>query len=255
MNRRFLSLCAVAVALVVVGLFVGLAPRVAAEVGRTDLIAPRAPDAFLQPTTQITTTPPYTSYLPVVRNVGCRVGTAVDDPLNDVTPAHTDIARVSTLFGNNVLTATFELRDVPPVLPFNRPGVPRLPDPGSCTFEYTWEIWVDVDNNRATGGPEGLEYALVAWNCVRQGMDPVTRPIPDGVEQVLLEWRGPCSTYPRCYYVSPLPGQVFADSAADTLTLQGPIPGVSAASVYVPFAFDYNPGGPRQLDSTECGVF
>lgn len=255
MSRRYVSLCAAALTLLAVGLFVPLVRGPVARAGVGAAAGPTAPDTWLRSTHLLTSTPPFTSYLPVVRNVGCRVGTAVDDPLNDVTPAHTDIARVSTVFGNGVLTATFALRDVPPTLPFNRPGVPRPPDPRYCTFEYSWEIWVDVDNNRTTGGPQGHEYILLAWNCVRQGMDPVTRPIPDGVEQVLLEWRGPCPTYPYCYVLDWQGGQVVADSAADTLTLQGPIPGVSAASVYVPFAFDYNPGGPRQLDSTECGVF
>jgi hypothetical protein len=255
MNHRLLSLCAVVGALVLVGLLAVLVPHAAAKVGRTDVAVQCASEAFVRATTEITTTPPYTSYLPVVRNASCRVGTAVDDALDDVTPAHTDIVRVSTQAGTDTLIATFTLRDVPPDLPFNRSGVPRPADPNRCTVEYSWEIWVDVDNNRATGGPQGHEYILLAWNCVRQGMNPVTRPISNGVEQVVWEWHGPCPTYPYCYYVYEKLGQVGVDASADTLTLYGSIPGISAASVYVPFAFDYNPGGPRQLDSTECGVF
>lgn len=85
----------------------------------------------------------------------------LSDDLSDELAAHTDIAKVSTsISGRLMLTAAFHLKDLPQSLTFNRPGVA----PGS--IEYSWEVWVDLDDDPGTGFMGGFEYLLSAYHTV-----------------------------------------------------------------------------------------
>jgi len=92
-----------------------------------------------------------------------RPGNTVTDELSDELAAHTDIAKVSTaISGGKILTAVFHLRDFPQSLTFNRPGAA----PGS--IEYSWEVWVDLDDDPGTGFMGGFEYLLSAYHIVSE---------------------------------------------------------------------------------------
>ena len=92
-----------------------------------------------------------------------RPGDTVTDDLSDELAAHTDIAKVSTaISGGKILTAVFHLRDLPPSLTFNRAGTA----PGS--IEYSWEVWVDLDDDPGTGFMGGFEYLLSAYHTVSE---------------------------------------------------------------------------------------
>ena len=92
-----------------------------------------------------------------------RPGDTVTDDLSDELAAHTDIVKVSTaISGAKILTAVFHLRDLPPLLTFNRPGTA----PGS--IEYSWEVWVDLDSDPGTGFMGGFEYLLSAYHVMSE---------------------------------------------------------------------------------------
>jgi len=92
-----------------------------------------------------------------------RPGDTVTDDFSDELAAHTDIAKVSTsISGRLMLTAAFHLKDLPQSLTFNRPGVA----PGS--IEYSWEVWVDLDDDPGTGFMGGFEYLLSAYHTVSE---------------------------------------------------------------------------------------
>ena len=58
---------------------------------------------------------------------------------------HIDIRNVTTALDGETLTVTFQLRDVPETLTFDRTGVPEN------ALEYGWEVSIDVDNDPETG--------------------------------------------------------------------------------------------------------
>lgn len=90
-------------------------------------------------------------------------GDTVTDDLSEELAAHTDIAQVSaSISGRLMLTAVFHLRDLPQTLTFNRPGT----TPGS--IEYSWEVWVDLDDDPGTGFMGGFEYILSAYHTVSE---------------------------------------------------------------------------------------
>jgi len=95
-----------------------------------------------------------------------RPGDTVTDDLSDELAAHTDITKVSTsISGRLMLTAVFHLRDFPQTLTFNRPDVA----PGS--IEYSWEVWIDLDDNPGTGFMGGFEYLLSAYHTLSEEDD------------------------------------------------------------------------------------
>ena len=92
-----------------------------------------------------------------------RPGDTVTADLSDELAAHTDIIKVSTaISGRWTLTAVFHLKDFPQTLTFNRPDVA----PGS--IEYSWEVWLDLDDDPGTGLMGGFEYLLSAYHTVSE---------------------------------------------------------------------------------------
>ena len=87
-------------------------------------------------------------------------GQSVMDEEGDASPAHIDITRVDTFHRRGALTVVFHLRDLPERLTFNRPGI----DEG--LLEYSWEVLIDVDNDKETGD-RGTDYTLSAFHYIR----------------------------------------------------------------------------------------
>ncbi len=90
--------------------------------------------------------------------------TAVSDPhaLDDLShelAGHIDIRGVTTALDGETLTVTFQLRDLPELLTFDRTGVP------AHALEYSWEVSVDVDNDAETGAG-GFDSMLSAGHFV-----------------------------------------------------------------------------------------
>ena len=89
-----------------------------------------------------------------------RPGDSVTDAVSDVPAAHIDITEVETSLSGESLTVVFHLRDLPESLTFNRTEL------GQGTMEYSWEVAIDVDNDRSTG-PGGFDTLLSAYHVVR----------------------------------------------------------------------------------------
>ena len=194
--------------------------------------------------------PAFAVYLPLVtKNWGtnnqCSPGQTIADPANDVSPAHIDVTSLDTSLNGQTLQATFQMRDVPSQLTFDRTGVPRN------SLEYEWSVYVDVDNDPQTGSPwtddKGAEYALSAMHFVYTPNSPVSKPIPQGVQ--VNTWRYDSSGW--SYLAA---ATLTADSQSDTMTLVGNIPGITSTSRLFFLTYDYNPGDVAQQDTSSCSV-
>jgi hypothetical protein len=215
--------------------------------------------AMLSYTSILTFTPAFTTYLPLTaRNFspyGYHPGQILLDPEMDVSLACIDVIRMhstlsetvpnSTLGGGGgaALQATFDLRDVPTELTFNRVGVPEN------HMEYKWSVYVDVDNDPQTGCPwdhyTGAEYSLGATHFVFSPDSPVTRPIPYGVQVNTSEYD---SEDDLMHYLENAGIEVDAES--DTMTLTGYIPEITTESRLFFVTYDYNPGGEPEWDES-----
>ena len=135
-----------------------------------------------------------------------RPGDTVTDEQSDELAAHTDITRVSTsISGRLMLTAEFHLKDFPQTLTFNRPDVA----PGS--IEYSWEVWIDLDDDPGTGFMGGFEYLLSAYHTLSEE--------DDGGKLKASTWSlgidGPKPV---------LDAKVELSAEADTITIRGGVP-------------------------------
>jgi hypothetical protein len=213
--------------------------------------------AMLSYTSILTFTPAFTTYLPLTARdyspYGYHPGQILLDPEMDVSLACIDVIRMhstlsetvlnSTLGRGAVLQVTFDLRDVPPELTFDRVGVPEH------HLEYEWSVYVDVDNNPKTGCPwdqyRGAEYSLSAMNFVFSPETPVTRPIPYGVQVNTWEYD---SEDDLMNYLENAGIEVDAES--DTMTLTGRIPEITTESRLFFVTYDYNPGGEPEWDES-----
>lgn len=249
MRGRLLIIGAATFAVLTTALFLGLSPTASAH--HNGLPPSHEPEweSVLQATMLVTGTQSFTSYLPAVANVNCRVGSMVDDPPNDVIPAHIDLTQMASQINSGWLTVMFYLRDVPATLPFYRPGIPRMQD-GGCWLEYSWNALVDVDNSPATGW-NGYDYWLTAMSCPGPSDALADLPIEVGTKIWVGRWDSTCGG-DGCFRMT-RSGTIAADSAADTITIEGPIPGATGGARLGYYTFDYNPGGPKQTDFTYCG--
>ncbi|MXY95531.1 MAG: hypothetical protein F4047_12450 [Caldilineaceae bacterium SB0670_bin_27] len=148
--------------------------------------------------------------------------------------AHIDILGVATALDGETLTVTFQLRDLPETLTFNRTGVPKH------ALEYNWEVSIDVDNDPATGSA-GFDYMLSAGYFVHplaKNSDTVAQITEPGFVKAGL-WG-----LNRKGYRVPAEADIAIEvSAADnTITLSGDIPGITEASRFKLRAYDFFAG-------------
>jgi len=148
--------------------------------------------------------------------------------------AHIDILGVATALDGETLTVTFQLRDLPETLTFNRTGVPKH------ALEYNWEVSIDVDNDPETGSA-GFDYMLSAGYFVHplaKNSDTVAQITEPGFVKAGL-WG-----LNRKGYRVPAEADIAIEvSAADnTITLSGDIPGITEASRFKLRAYDFFAG-------------
>lgn len=115
---------------------VAAATQSAVEVAVRTTMTARAPTAAQTPTPTFTPSPiptliPSPKPPPAFRTVD-----TFDDKAGDVAKAHIDITSVSIAVSGDTLRVTFNLRDLPPALTFNRPEV----QPGSVEYEWTVRV-------------------------------------------------------------------------------------------------------------------
>ena len=148
--------------------------------------------------------------------------------------AHIDIRGVATALDGETLTVTFQLRDLPETLTFNRTGVPKH------ALEYNWEVSIDVDNDPETGSA-GFDYMLSAGYFVHplaKDSDTVAEITQPGFVKASL-WG-----LNRRGYRVPAEADIAIEVSADdnTITLSGNIPGITEASRLKLRAYDFFAG-------------
>ena len=159
---------------------------------------------------------------------------AVSDPhaLDDVSHelvGHIDIRDVTTALDGETLTVTFQLRDVPEMLTFDRTGVPEH------ALEYGWEVSIDVDSDAETGAG-GIDFMLSAGYVVHplvKDSNTAARITDPGFVTASI-W-GLDREGNRVVAEADI--EVSADD--NTLTLSGDIPGITEDSPLQFKAYDY----------------
>ena len=163
------------------------------------------------------------------------------DPKGDVASVGIDVEGIGCEIDGENLRATLLIRDVPNELDFNRAGVP------GDRLEYGWLVYVDVDNELATGVREdpsinGADYGLGAMYFVRDPGNTVTEPIPSVVQVDVFGLEG--MDFSRFE-----DAELLVDPEAETMILAGRIPGLNAGSRLFFYTYDYNPGGRPESDT------
>ena len=148
--------------------------------------------------------------------------------------AHIDIRGVTTALDGETLTVTFQLRDLPETLTFNRTGVPKH------ALEYNWEVSIDIDNDPETGSA-GFDYMLSAGYFVHplaKNSDTVAEITQPGFVKASL-WG-----LNRRGYRVPAEADIAIEVSAEenTITLSGDIPGITEASRLKLRAYDFFAG-------------
>lgn len=158
-----------------------------------------------------------------------RPGQQVIDAVSDALPAYVDITEVSTALTGETLSVVFHLRDVPDTLEFNRKGVEQN------MLEYSWQVSVDVDNNRETGGHLGAEYSLSASHFVFSPSSDkgVHLPIEEAVQadSWQMDADGTGTQLSRI--------GIYVSSEENTITLIGHISGITPQSRLEFEAYDF----------------
>ena len=143
----------------------------------------------------------------------------IPDESVDADNTHIDITGIDSSLAGEKLTVVFHLRDLPESLTFNRTGT------RNGMMEYRWQVQIDVDNDRNTGFGGGYEYLLSAYHFVfgLDGKENHLTPISYGLRSDV--WRVSARGYDTFGESS-----YIASAEADTITLFGTIPGITADS-------------------------
>ena len=143
----------------------------------------------------------------------------IPDESVDADNGHIDITGIDSSLSGESLTVVFHLRDLPETLTFNRTGAE------TGLMEYRWVVQIDVDNDRNTGFGGGYEYLLSAYHIafLLESRENHVAPISNGLESDIWEI-GPT----RIMTVKE--ASHIASAEADTVTLIGNIPGITAES-------------------------
>ena len=162
-------------------------------------------------------------------------GQTVTDEEWDASPAHIDITQVDTYHRRGALTVVFHLRDLPERLALNRPGI----DEG--LLEYSWEVLIDVDNDKQTGD-RGTDYTLSAFHYIRPSKSGtnVTASVENGAEAFLF-----VPTEDGGMKGLPESASMEVSPDDDTITLYAIIPELDAESRLTFGAFDRLEGSDR----------
>ena len=144
----------------------------------------------------------------------------IPDESVDADNGHIDITGIDSSLSGESLTVVFHLRDLPETLTFNRT------DAQNGMMEYRWQVQIDVDNDRNTGGfGGGYEYLLSAFHIVflSESRENTITSIQDGLKANV--WKVDAKSISAITKASHK-----ASAEADTITLIGTIPGITAES-------------------------
>ena len=159
-------------------------------------------------------------------------GQSASDDVSHELAGHIEIRGVTTALEGETLTVTFQLRDVPETLTFDRTGVPEN------ALEYSWEVSIDVDNDPETGAG-GFDYMLSAGYfvppLVKDSNTEARITEPGFVTAGILGLDGEGNRVRA-------EADIEVSAEANTITLSGEIPGITEESSLYFKAFDYFDG-------------
>jgi hypothetical protein len=148
-------------------------------------------------------TPAPISPSPTKSQTYLKPGQSITDTVSDVSEPYIDVVGFNSTLDGETLEVTFRLRDVPPTLTFNRDACP------DNVLEYKWAV--NVDNT--------YELSAMFFSHGSPMVEPLQRALQCDV------WELRAGGADRIG-----PASLTVDSEANTITLSGVIPGVSAAS-------------------------
>jgi hypothetical protein len=140
-----------------------------------------------------------------------------------------DLVDIRINVNNDLMTAIFYVKDVPSELTFNKAGGAEI-----SSNEYMWQICVDTDNNKNTGSAFGFsagsDYCLLATH-VKSSYNPRSMSIEQGVQVSVRKLSG---TQEK----NISGGSLSVDSAGNTLSFSGKIPGITSSSLFYYEVYD-----------------
>jgi WD40 repeat protein len=149
----------------------------------------------------------------------------VEDAEGDALEGYVDVVAFGVRMDGEILDAVFQLSDLPVELTFNRDGV------FEDAVEYSWVVYVDVDDDPSTGYQEvaelrGADYYMGARHIYFEGDEAnFTAPIEDMLNVFLYRSNADTRSHERLD-----PPTLHVDPEADTITLSGTLPGLNADS-------------------------
>jgi len=140
-------------------------------------------------------------------------GQTITDAIDNGLPSFVDVTTASSTLAGNLLSATLFLRDLPSQFTF------------SDEPSYFWEVYVDVDNTALTGLDigdirRGSDYVISAFDAIAG----VAQPLQNSLDVEIWQF------YRIDYEVITGTSTFVVDDALNTLTVSGPIPGITANS-------------------------
>ena len=158
----------------------------------------------------------------------CTPGDTYFDKEGDTDIKHIDILKAETDLENETLTCVIYLEDISSEITVNRTNIEKN------MLEYSWAVYVDVDNNTTTGmswGFLGADYVMSIMKFAF-GEEEKTGPI-DLLAQTNI-WKFEDDSMANYNKLD-----VSIDYDMNTITLVGDIPGITNDSILYFYALDY----------------
>ncbi|MCX6056081.1 MAG: hypothetical protein NTZ74_14430 [Chloroflexi bacterium] len=161
-------------------------------------------------------------------------------PVSSMSNPSLNVIDIKVTVKGEMVTAVFYLQDVPETLAFYRTGILQNRQ------EYAWQVFINTDNDLNTGYVAGvpwvgLDYSLSAISFIGPQINKGSFPIEKGVQVNVWLLSGNTST-------TSTQENINVDPEANTITISGTIPGVTANSKFFFSTYDANPDG--QLETT-----
>ena len=159
----------------------------------------------------------------------CTPGDTYVDEEGDTDIKHIDILKAETDLENETLTCVIYLEDISSEITVNRTNIEKN------ILEYSWAVYVDVDNNTTTGmswGFLGADYVMSIMKFAF-GEEEKTGPI-DILAQTNI-WKFEDDSMANYNKLD-----VSIDYDMNTITLVGDIPGITNDSLLYFYALDYH---------------
>lgn len=154
-----------------------------------------------------------------------RPNQTIADTAESELPAYIDFVQISTAVAGETLAVIFQVRDLPADIVQDGAGGLEV------ASRYGWGVSIDVDPSNESGHL-GFDYQLSARNLLQSLSDVGNGEVPDGGRLQAFVWERVPGGFRQFE-----DGAIVLSPRADTVTLVGDIPGITADSRLVFDAF------------------